>query len=216
MSKSRSLGIVLAALLLGACERETPAPPSPPPGAPTAPKVTEAKPASSAPAPATRETPAPSPPRPPVAAKPAETTRPETPAKPAAAPVPQRPAQVTEVTPPADADEDDDADDAPKPKPARKVADAVRKANPAPSKAATETLPDVKLDLHLPSDAVKQLDTAHKSARKPAKGAHEEALLPPMFVERRPSSPFQLNGRLITKEREDAVEGAELRFEFKQ
>ena len=46
-------------------------------------------------------------------------------------------------------------------------------------------------------------------------------LLPPMFGEKvAPESPFQLNGKLITNERDDdywqSVEGAQLEFEFKQ
>ncbi len=205
MSKRLS-PIVLAALLLGACGDDHPTPPAPPPGAPTAPKVTEAQPARAKPAPPPARTAKPS--AEPVATKPASPAREKS-----ADSVPQRPARVTGVVPPATRAEQQEDEDKPQPKPARKLAEAVRQANPPPSAAANEPLPPVKLDLRLPSEAVKQIEPGHKLARK---ASREESLLPPMFVERQASSPFQLNGRLITKEREDAIEGAELRFEFKQ
>ncbi|WP_263144376.1 hypothetical protein, partial [Pseudomonas sp. RIT-PI-AD] len=118
----------------------------------------------------------------------------------------QQAAKVASVAAPAEATSESKDED----KPPKKVADAVRKANPpAPGKELGKALPKPKLDLHLPKEAVEKLvpDTARNK---------EEPLLPPMFEERQAAAPFQLNGRLITKEREDAIEGAELRFEFKR
>ncbi|AOE86274.1 hypothetical protein [Pseudomonas sp. TCU-HL1] len=77
-------------------------------------------------------------------------------------------------------------------------------------------LPKAKLDLTLPKDLVNQLESGDAMADMP-----DQPMLPKMFVEKPvPESPFQLNGKLITNEREDdywrSVEGAELQFEFKR
>ncbi|MGH8432938.1 MAG: hypothetical protein ACRERX_00300 [Pseudomonas sp.] len=92
------------------------------------------------------------------------------------------------------------------------------KPGPAPSvdKAEKEPLPKAELDLRLPSDVVGKMELGESVDE-----TIDKSLLPPMFVEK-PSaqSPFQLNGRLITNDREEdywrSVEGAELQFEFKQ
>ncbi|WP_147411122.1 hypothetical protein [Pseudomonas cavernicola] len=81
---------------------------------------------------------------------------------------------------------------------------------------AKPDLPKTKLDLRLPSDLVGELEPG-KSVDQPI----NQSLLPPLFVEKPPAQgPFQLNGRLITNDREQdywqSVEGAELQFEFKQ
>lgn len=51
--------------------------------------------------------------------------------------------------------------------------------------------------------------------------SEESTLLPPLFTEKvEPDSPFQLNGKLISNERDgdywQSIEGAQLQFEFKQ
>jgi outer membrane biosynthesis protein TonB len=98
----------------------------------------------------------------------------------------------------------------PKPKP---------KAKPV-SKAVAKPLPQPKIDLSLPKDMVKHLEPDLGDGpvvRKP--------LLPSMFPTKpeSDSSPFQLNGRLISNEmqlqlRNDSrrdVEGAAIEFEFR-
>jgi len=109
--------------------------------------------------------------------------------------------------------------------PARKPATPVKKRPPIASKSkpASEVvkteLPSAKLDLSLPRDMVqelKPLGTVVSPKREP--------LLPPMFGEKSGSSPFQLNGRLLSNEMQlqlrneerREVEGAALDFEFKQ
>lgn len=117
-------------------------------------------------------------------------------------------------------------------KPAAKAKAKPKKASPskkrAPiaskSKSAHEiakiALPPAKLDLSLPPEMVKHLQPVGTVALP-----KREPLLPPMFGEKpKDSSPFQLNGRLLSnemqlqlrnEERRD-VEGAALDFEFKQ
>lgn len=96
----------------------------------------------------------------------------------------------------------------PKPKPTP--------AKPKPSKAEQVKLREPKLDLSLPKHLVDELEPRVKQEQHV-----EQPLLPPMFVEK-PSeqSPYQLNGKLITNQREEdylrSVEGAELQIEFKQ
>ncbi|WMR34639.1 hypothetical protein QT513_07825, partial [Metapseudomonas otitidis] len=85
-----------------------------------------------------------------------------------------------------------------------------------PSKAEQVKLREPKLDLSLPKHLVDELEPRVKQEQHV-----EQPLLPPMFVEK-PSeqSPYQLNGKLITNQREEdylrSVEGAELQIEFKQ
>ncbi|AYC33315.1 hypothetical protein D3880_13565 [Pseudomonas cavernae] len=86
----------------------------------------------------------------------------------------------------------------------------------APVKVEEAPVPQAKLDLSLPEDLVQSLEPA-----EPLSTAEQKPLLPQMFAPKPPAeSPFQLNGKLITNEREDdylrSVEGAELQFEFKQ
>lgn len=82
-----------------------------------------------------------------------------------------------------------------------------------PSKAVPveqAALPDADLDLSLPKGLLDSLQPAAGQA------PIDRTLLPPLFEETADQDPFQLNGRLLTREREDAIEGAELRFEFKR
>lgn len=181
--------------LLAGCEQEAP-PPQKPPASP--PPVTQAeKPAPAAPA---KEAPAakPASEAPKVAS---ETPKPtaKTEQKPAA-----KPEAKAEAKPKADA------------KPVAKAAQpATSPAGNARKPEKTE-LPKAKLDLRLPKHLVDKLEPEIVEERKA-----EEPLLPPMFTEKAPTEgPFQLNGKLLTNEKEDdywrSVEGAELQFEFKQ
>ncbi|BBP82157.1 hypothetical protein PHLH8_17990 [Pseudomonas sp. Pc102] len=177
--------------LLAGCEQEAP-PPQKPPASP--PPVTEvAKPEPAAPA---KEAPAAKPAsEPPKVASeaPKSTAKPD-----------PKPAAKPETKPKADA------------KPVAKAAQpATSPAGNARKPEKTE-LPKAKLDLRLPKHLVDKLEPEIVEERKA-----EEPLLPPMFTEKAPTEgPFQLNGKLLTNEKEDdywrSVEGAELQFEFKQ
>lgn len=101
----------------------------------------------------------------------------------------------------------------PKPKPTATKAET---AKPKPSKVEQVKLREPKLDLSLPKHLVDELEPRVKQEQHV-----EQPLLPPMFVEKPPEqSPYQLNGKLITNQREEdylrSVEGAELQIEFKQ
>lgn len=107
----------------------------------------------------------------------------------------------------------------PKPKPAPtkpKPKPAPAKPKPKPSAVEQVHLREPKLDLSLPKHLVDELEPRVKDE------PHiDPPLLPPLFVEKPPEqSPYQLNGKLITNQREDdywrSVEGAELQIEFKQ
>lgn len=107
--------------------------------------------------------------------------------------------------------------------PAKKKAAAVKKRSPIASKSkpASEVvktkLPSANLDLSLPKDMVEELKPVG-TVQLP----RHDALLPQMFGDK--SSPFQLNGRLLSNEMQlqlrneerREVEGAALEFEFKQ
>ncbi|WP_173173887.1 hypothetical protein [Pseudomonas tohonis] len=177
--------------LLAGCEQETP-PPQKPPASP--PPVTEvAKPEPAAPA---KEAPV---------AKP--TSEPPKVASEAPKPVAKaesKPEAKSQAKPKVEA------------KPSTKVAQpATSPAGNARKPEKTE-LPKAQLDLRLPRHLVDKLEPEIVEERKA-----EEPLLPPMFTEKAPEQgPFQLNGKLLTNEKEDdywrSVEGAELQFEFKQ
>ena len=97
---------------------------------------------------------------------------------------------------------------------ARVIPQAAESAT-AKGKPKLEPLPE-KLDLRLPKELVENLGTADPQEKKP-----EEGLLPPLFVDKRNQpGPYQINGRLITNDREhdylDSVEGAELQIEFRK
>ncbi|RAI71823.1 translation initiation factor 2 [Pseudomonas fluorescens] len=102
--------------------------------------------------------------------------------------------------------------------PAKKHPPIASKSKPASEVVKTE-LPSAKLDLSLPKDMVQELKpvgTVPLTKREP--------LLPQMFGDKSASSPFQLNGRLLSNEMQlqlrneerREVEGAALDFEFKQ
>jgi len=121
-----------------------------------------------------------------------------------AAPVAKKPAQKTQ---------------------AQKKAATVKKRAPIASKSkpASEVvktpLPPAKLDLSLPQDMVQQLKPVGTVPLP-----RHDAVLPQMFGDKAGSSPFQLNGRLLSNEMQlqlrneerREVEGAALDFEFKQ
>ena len=107
--------------------------------------------------------------------------------------------------------------------PVKKKAAAVKKRSPIASKSkpASEVvktkLPSANLDLSLPKDMVEELKPVGTVTLP-----RHDALLPQMFGDK--SSPFQLNGRLLSNEMQlqlrneerREVEGAALEFEFKQ
>lgn len=95
---------------------------------------------------------------------------------------------------------------------ARVIPKAAEKA--ANKQPKLEPLPE-KLDLRLPKELVETLEPA------PQEQQAEQGLLPPLFVEKQDQpGPYQINGRLITNDREhdylDSVEGAELQIEFRK
>lgn len=186
------LALLLSLGLLAGCEQDAP-PPQKPPASP--PPVTRTE----TPAPAAPATDTP-------AAKPAgEAPKASEAAKPAAKPEP-KPEAKAEAKPKPKADA----------KPTAKVAQpATSPAGNARKPEKTE-LPKAQLDLRLPKHMVDKLEPEIVEERKA-----EEPLLPPLFTEKAPEQgPFQLNGKLLTNEKEDdywrSVEGAELQFEFKQ
>jgi hypothetical protein len=100
----------------------------------------------------------------------------------------------------------------PSPAPGKSSAE---QAKPKPAVAARQPEPKPALDLSLHPDVFDLLP--------PLEPLNDlsSPLLPPLFGEKTaPESPFQINGKLITNEREDdywqSVEGAQLQFEFKQ
>lgn len=117
-------------------------------------------------------------------------------AKPAEPPVPAQPVAKAAASAP-------EAKPKPIPKP------------PATASKSVAPAPQAPLDLSLPAEVFEQL--------QPLEPLDDLSVtrLPPLFVEKtKPTSPFQLNGKLITNERSDdywdSLEGAELQFEFKQ
>ncbi|MBT8768342.1 hypothetical protein J7302_19730 [Pseudomonas sp. DB1] len=105
---------------------------------------------------------------------------------------------------------------APVPKPASPAPDPRKPKLPPATVTAKAEEPNAKLDLSLPEELARQLEQNDVMESLPP-----SPLLPQMFVEKpAPQSPFQLNGKLITDQREDdywrSVEGAELQFEFKR
>ncbi|MHC8301124.1 translation initiation factor 2 [Pseudomonas sp. ZS1P83] len=118
-----------------------------------------------------------------------------------------------------------------KPAPGKKAAPVKKKAAPvkkrppivSKSKPASEVvktkLPSANLDLSLPEDMVEELKPIGTVALP-----RHDAVLPQMFGDKAGSTPFQLNGRLISNEMQlqlrneerREVEGAALEFEFKR
>lgn len=125
--------------------------------------------------------------------------------KPTAAATAKKPATVIKTTPATK-----------KAAPVKKRSPIASKSKPA-SEALKTKLPPANLDLSLPKDKVDELKPVGTVPLP-----RHDAVLPQMFGGK--SSPFQLNGRLISnemqlqrrnEERRD-VEGAALEFEFKQ
>ncbi|MCP1497291.1 hypothetical protein J2Y86_001998 [Pseudomonas migulae] len=101
---------------------------------------------------------------------------------------------------------------------AKKRPPIASKSKPASEVVKTQ-LPPVDLDLSLPEEMAEELKPVGTVPLP-----RHDAVLPQMFGEKAGSSPFQLNGRLISnemklqlrnEERRD-VEGAALEFEFKR
>ncbi|MCY1268112.1 hypothetical protein D9M70_165590 [compost metagenome] len=87
-----------------------------------------------------------------------------------------------------------------------------------PRKPHATPVPQPPVDLRLPHELMADLfpDKAPDSVP-------EKRLLPPMFIDRSSESPFQLNGKLLHKDRAgqdddywETVDGAELQFEFRR
>ncbi|VVN28380.1 hypothetical protein PS662_04741 [Pseudomonas fluorescens] len=109
--------------------------------------------------------------------------------------------------------------------PVKKTAAKVKKRPPIASKSkpASEVvktrLPSADLDLSLPEDMAEELKPIGTVPLP-----RRDAVLPQMFGDKAGSSPFQLNGRLISNEMQlqlrneerREVEGAALEFEFKR
>jgi hypothetical protein len=195
MTTFRLVALTLALGLLVGCD-EPPKPPAPIP----APLKTE--PEASPPAPAESVEPM-------LADQPA--------AAPVAEPVPApkpaaEPRRETRAAPPDKAPVAASSKPKATEKPSSKaVAKPVTKPKPR-----VEPLPPVKLDLRLPDELVQQLEPGEPLEKLPER----EPLLPPLFVEKPAEpGPYQLNGRLITNDRDDdywdSVEGAELQIEFR-
>jgi hypothetical protein len=138
---------------------------------------------------------------------------PDKPAVNASTEKPQKPAAVKKATPVKKAVA------AKQPKPVKKRAPIAAKSKSA-SEVVKTPLPPARLDLSLPPEMVSQLQPPGTLVPN-----NSTPLLPQLFGEKpRESSPFQLNGRLLSNElglplsnepRRD-VEGAALEFEFKQ
>lgn len=121
---------------------------------------------------------------------------------------------------------------APAAKPSAKQASEPAKASPTPRPVANTppvkdkpevsvaktpiAEPRLELDLSLPEELLESMESVEPFSELPS------PLLPPLFDEQSAaSSPFQLQGKLITNERGDqdyweSLEGAELQFEFKR
>ncbi|RON22966.1 translation initiation factor 2 [Pseudomonas brassicacearum] len=106
-----------------------------------------------------------------------------------------------------------------KPTPAVKKRPPIASKSKAPSEVVKTQLPPVKLDLRLPPQMAQELKPIGTVPLP-----RHDAVLPQMFGEKSGSSPFQLNGRLLSNEMQlqlrneerREVEGAALDFEFKQ
>ncbi|XXF07149.1 hypothetical protein J3Q00_13950 [Pseudomonas sp. D2-3] len=139
-----------------------------------------------------------------VAVEPAKPAQPVAPPEPPAAPAVQP--QAAEPQPQA----------ARKPAPAEPKK-AAQRAKPAKAvQKVAQTPPKTKLDLSLPPELAAALDAEDKAA---ADGA--PPILPAFFEERKSAlNPFQVSGKLLTgelgSEYWNAVEGAELQFEFRR
>jgi pyruvate/2-oxoglutarate dehydrogenase complex dihydrolipoamide acyltransferase (E2) component len=158
--------------------------------------------AAPAPAPAPTAAPAASAPAPePAAEQPRESE-----AKPAAAKAvasPKAPAVEAAIKPEAKA-------------PSKTPAQVKKPVDPV----VKQPLPPVKLDLRLPRDMVHPLDPD-----QPVTGLEDKPLLPQMFGEKTGQSPFQVGGRLISREPNERetnddswhsdIRGAELQFQFR-
>ncbi|OLU31091.1 hypothetical protein BVH03_09055 [Pseudomonas sp. PA15(2017)] len=109
----------------------------------------------------------------------------------------------------------------PQPEAAQKPAPAepqktVQRAKPDKAQKVAQTPPKTKLDLSLPPELAAALDAEDKAATDGV-----PPILPAFFEERKSSpNPFQVSGKLLTgelgSEYWDAVEGAELHFEFRR
>ena len=92
----------------------------------------------------------------------------------------------------------------------------VQRAKPDKAQKVVQTPPKTKLDLSLPPELAAVLDAEDKAASDGV-----PPILPSFFEEQKSSpNPFQVSGKLLTgelgSEYWNAVEGAELQFEFRR
>ncbi len=155
---------------------------------------------------------APPKPKAPPAPPPMSSSPAPAPAAPAEAPpsaAPEQPAPAPEAKPVPSP--------APTPRPVSPPPMPVTPKEPVQTASAKAVSPQaMTLDLSLPDDLSDTLQPDEVADELPVL-----PVLPQMFVEKPvPESPVQLNGKLLTNEREDdywrSVEGAELQFEFKR
>jgi len=219
MIAKKTSGLLIAILLLGACDKD-PTPPKTPP-APAAPAVAET------PAPAAQPAAKPA-----AKAAPTPTVKPLEPLiKTTLEPLPTKAPVVEQAEKPKETP----VVQARPPQPPDKIQRLqVKKPQTAQQQKASEAVkqaqvPKAKLDLHLPKDMVNKLEpeVAVTPGASPAPSASADpALLPQMFAEKPgEQSPFEVGGRVITNDRSrnqdrdsnftDTVEGAELQFKFR-
>ncbi|WP_448681934.1 translation initiation factor 2 [Pseudomonas nicosulfuronedens] len=151
---------------------------------------------------------------------------------PAAAPAPSVPAPEPAAEQPRESEAKPAAAKAVASPKAPAVEAAIKPEAKAPSKTPAQVkkpidpvvkhpLPPVKLDLRLPKEMVRQLEPDESVSELD----EEKPLLPPMFGEKTGQSPFQVGGRLISREPNERennddswhsdIRGAELQFQFR-
>ncbi|MEN0105685.1 MAG: hypothetical protein AAGC84_04585 [Pseudomonas sp.] len=216
----RPAGVLLAVLLLAACDKD-PAPPKTPP-APAAPTVTQT------PVPEPQPQPVAEPTKKPAAASTVKPFEPlvKSELKPLPEKAPAKPAPVAKAA---------EKVEVRAPQPPDKIQRLqVAKPQTAAQKKASDAVKQAKvakpaLNLHLPKEEVHKLEPEVSTfgVASPAPNREEApALLPQMFAEKpEQQSPFEVGGRVITTDKNrdqdkdssvlDTVDGAELQFKFR-
>lgn len=144
--------------------------------------------------------------------EPAVAVEPAKPAQPVEKPEPPA-VQGTPAVKPQAAEPQPEAVQKPAPAEPKKT---VQRAKPDKAQKVAQTPPKTKLDLSLPPELAAALDAEDKAATDGV-----PPILPAFFEERKSSpNPFQVSGKLLTgelgSEYWNAVEGAELQFEFRR
>lgn len=144
--------------------------------------------------------------------EPAVAVEPAKPAQPVEKPEPPAAQEAPAVKPQA-AEPQPEAVQKPAPAEPKKT---VQRAKPDKAQKVAQTPPKTKLDLSLPPELAAALDAEDKAASDGV-----PPILPSFFEEQKSSpNPFQVSGKLLTgelgSEYWNAVEGAELQFEFRR